>query len=205
MTFNNYNQLSEISTSVGDSFYIFDRSRLIENYQHFTSSFKKYYKNTLVAYAYKANYAPFVVKTIKKMGALSEVVSTMEYDIALKCNVEPSNIILMYPFGIIYIILGEVFISITALFINTYYTKKFIDYGFFEQWRDIKQIILGGIFAGFVSYIVTNSLVNLWLLFIVGGFLTPVLFIIYQYLCNNKIFIEIVSLRANYFNQGINH
>ena len=92
-----YHQLSTIASHVGSSFYVFDRANLINNYHRFSESFRNHYKNTLVAYAFKANYALFVVNTIRNLGGLSEVVSTMEYDIAVSCNVSPEKIIFNGP------------------------------------------------------------------------------------------------------------
>jgi diaminopimelate decarboxylase len=92
-----YNQLLEIASHVGNSFYDFNRAQLIDNYERFIESFRKYYDNTFVAYAFKANYALFVVEIIRDLGGLSEVVSTMEYDIAFKCKIAPEKIIFNGP------------------------------------------------------------------------------------------------------------
>jgi diaminopimelate decarboxylase len=93
----NYDRLNIIAGKAGDSFYIFDRQRLEDNYRCFCNAFRKIYPQTAVAYAYKANYAPFVVQTIDRLGGMAEVVSTMEYDIALKVGVPPEKIIFNGP------------------------------------------------------------------------------------------------------------
>ena len=55
------------------------------------------------------------------------------------------NIIIMYRFGVLYIIYGEIVASYLALIINTYYTKRFINYGMFEQLKDISAILISSI------------------------------------------------------------
>ncbi|MFC1881324.1 decarboxylase [Thermodesulfobacteriota bacterium] len=93
----NYGKLNTIAGKAGNSFYIFDRKRLEDNYLCFRNAFQQIYPPTAVAYAYKANYAPFAVKTIDHLGGMAEVVSTMEYDIALKAGVSPERIIFNGP------------------------------------------------------------------------------------------------------------
>lgn len=92
-----YNQINQIASTFGNSFYLFDRNQLIRNFETFVHAFHSHYKKTKIAYAYKANYAPFIIQTIDKLGGLAEVASSMEYDIALACGVKSGKIVFNGP------------------------------------------------------------------------------------------------------------
>ncbi|MEX2428345.1 MAG: lipopolysaccharide biosynthesis protein [Bacteroidales bacterium] len=74
------------------------------------------------------------------------------------------NIIIMYRFGIIHIIFGEIILSFIALYINTWFTKKYINYGLYQQVKDISMIIIIGVLAGLLScslHLLTSNLLVL--------------------------------------------
>jgi len=106
------------------------------------------------------------------------------------------NIIIMYRFGVIFIILGEIIVSLLALFVNTFYTHKLLNYGLIKQWNDINKIVLSAIISGIINYIVIMNLNNLWFMFLVGGTGTLSIFIITQYFFNKTLFMEILSLKS---------
>lgn len=56
------------------------------------------------------------------------------------------------PFGIVAICLGQVLMSVVSLFINTYYTKKLIGYGFSEQMRNLFHILVHSLIMGALAY-----------------------------------------------------
>ena len=55
------------------------------------------------------------------------------------------NVFITYRYGILAMIYGMIVTSILGLIINTYYTKKFIDYSFMQQLKDISPMILLGV------------------------------------------------------------
>jgi len=81
----------------GPAFYILDLDQLYENYHHLIKAFSRHYANVKIGYSYKTNYLPFLVQQMDKMGAYAEVVSQMEYHLALKCGVGPERIIFNGP------------------------------------------------------------------------------------------------------------
>jgi diaminopimelate decarboxylase len=81
-----------------ESFYCLDLDRYQSNVLSFLNAFKKNYGNTKLGYSYKTNYIPAICKIADKNGCYAEVVSRMEYDIALNIGVEPSNIIFNGPY-----------------------------------------------------------------------------------------------------------
>jgi O-antigen/teichoic acid export membrane protein len=108
------------------------------------------------------------------------------------------NIIVMYRFGVIYIIIGEIIVSLLALMINTYYTNKLINYGILKQIKDVKHITIGGGVAGIIGYFATFKLTNLWLIFVIGIIGTMGFYILIQYVFNRNFFREVISLKENF-------
>jgi diaminopimelate decarboxylase len=92
-----YDQLKKISNVYGDSFYIFDAVQLRENVESFKSSFTKCYSKIEVAYSYKTNYLPALLALINALGVSPEVVSEMEYDLAVSMGVKKEDIIYNGP------------------------------------------------------------------------------------------------------------
>ncbi|MEA2107188.1 MAG: lipopolysaccharide biosynthesis protein [Bacteroidota bacterium] len=110
------------------------------------------------------------------------------------------NILITYRWGVLYIIFGEVIVSIISLIINTYYTKKFINYGLFDQFKDIYIIILGALIASITGYIISSLFINLWYILFAGTLATLSIYIVFQYIFNNKFFIETIRLKDNFYN-----
>jgi hypothetical protein len=101
----------------------------------------------------------------------------------------------MYRYGVIYIILGEVIVSLIAVFINTWFIKRYVDYSLWKQSKDIWQIMLGGLIAGFFGFIPSLFYSNLWILGITGILITSAFFLGTQYLINYKLLNEAIKLR----------
>lgn len=85
--------LDDISSKYGNSFYILDSDVFECNYKALTDAFTKYYPNFNIAYSYKTNYVPKLVKIVDRLGGFAEVVSDMEMNIALKAGVRAERII----------------------------------------------------------------------------------------------------------------
>ncbi|GGA72868.1 pyridoxal-dependent decarboxylase [Ornithinibacillus halotolerans] len=90
--------LDVISNKYGESFYLLDSKRFRENYEELLQSFKKIYPNTHIAYSYKTNYIPKLCKIVDEYGGYAEVVSEMEYKLAIKIGVEAQKIYFNGPF-----------------------------------------------------------------------------------------------------------
>ena len=94
----NYKILNTLCRKYGDSFYLLDYDRFAKNYDEFLKAFTKFYPKTILAYSYKTNYTPKLCKIINEKGGFAEVVSEMEYDLAIKIGVNPQNIIVNGPY-----------------------------------------------------------------------------------------------------------
>ncbi len=94
----NWNLLSKLEKKYGDSFYILDLQLFEKNYKEFLDSFRSIYSKTNIAYSYKTNYLPRLCKCVNSWGGYAEVVSGMEYALALKLGVSPKDIIFNGPY-----------------------------------------------------------------------------------------------------------
>jgi len=84
--------LNVLSKEYGDAFYILDSEVFRNNCQELMVSFKSYYPKFNIAYSYKTNYTPALVKIVNELGGYAEVVSDMEMEIALRSGVKPDHI-----------------------------------------------------------------------------------------------------------------
>jgi diaminopimelate decarboxylase len=94
----NYQLLEELSKLYGDSFYLLSTKQFTDNYDALLEAFRSYYPNTAIAYSYKTNYTPRLCLLVDQKGGYAEVVSEMEYDLAIKIGVDPQRIIVNGPY-----------------------------------------------------------------------------------------------------------
>lgn len=94
----NFNLLKDIECELGDSWYFVDTEKFNNNYHDFLAAFREIYTNTEIAYSYKTNYIPQLCKIVRDNGGFAEVVSEMEYDLAIRVGVDPSRIIVNGPY-----------------------------------------------------------------------------------------------------------
>ncbi len=90
--------LESMSKGFGDSFYLLDSSKFSNNFEEFLSEFTAIYPKTNIGYSYKTNYTPKLCKLVNDKGGYAEVVSEMEYDLAVKIGVDPKMIIVNGPY-----------------------------------------------------------------------------------------------------------
>lgn len=89
--------LRSLEEDHGDAFYLLDVERFEDNYRRFLSAFRTHYARARIAYSYKTNYAPRLCRAVDALGGYAEVVSGMEYDLALRVGVAPSRIVFNGP------------------------------------------------------------------------------------------------------------
>ncbi len=94
----NYEILDNMCEYFGDAFYLLDSSKFNRNFDEFLFAFKSIYPKTNIGYSYKTNYTPKLCKIVNKNGGYAEVVSEMEYDLAIKIGVNPKMIIVNGPY-----------------------------------------------------------------------------------------------------------
>ena len=89
-------ELVKFRNKIGTSFYIFDKNKFKSNFLNYKNSFCNLYKKTEIAYAYKSNYMPILGDIVSENKGMIEVVSDLEYDIALR-SISPTRIIYNGP------------------------------------------------------------------------------------------------------------
>ena len=89
--------LHKLEEDYGDSFYLLDISKFENNYREFLQAFRSIYHKSNIGYSYKTNYTPRLGQSVNSLGGYAEVVSQMEYDIAIAVGVPPSRIIFNGP------------------------------------------------------------------------------------------------------------
>ncbi|MFW5803599.1 MAG: lipopolysaccharide biosynthesis protein [bacterium] len=106
------------------------------------------------------------------------------------------NISIMYRWGVIYIIYGELILSLISLILNTYYTKWLIGYGFIKQIKDIYKIVFIGFVAGGLSLWLNSYIENLWINFAFAVLSSLGLFVCLQVLFNFSLVKNIYAMRS---------
>jgi len=112
----------------------------------------------------------------------------------IKSSLRIINIAVMYRFGVIFIILGEILLSFVALAINGYYTKRLINYGIIEQLKDLSSIILTCGILSVIGLILTNGLTNPYLSIFIGAVLVGSVYLSIMYYFNKKIITDNLEL-----------
>jgi diaminopimelate decarboxylase len=93
----NYAKIFQLESEHGSSFYLLDVDKLKGNYRKMEEAFTSQYPKCIIGYSYKTNYLPFLCKELSSLGAYAEVVSRLEYDLAVKIGENPERIIFNGP------------------------------------------------------------------------------------------------------------
>jgi len=92
-----FKQISAIVPIASSPFYLCDDQRFAANFDRIATAFASQWPNFILAYSYKTNYIPYLCKIIKDKGGWAEVVSRLEYDLAIKVGQSPAKIIFNGP------------------------------------------------------------------------------------------------------------
>lgn len=92
-----FSQIKSLASQHGSPFYLIDRRRFEQNFADLTAAFSSRWKPLAMAYSYKTNYIPYLCRIVSDKGGWAEVVSRMEYDLALKLGSDPTRIIFNGP------------------------------------------------------------------------------------------------------------
>ena len=100
----------------------------------------------------------------------------------------------MYKYGVLYIIYGEIALSFLSLIINTYYTKRFVNYGFLEQLKDVSTMLITSIVLIGLGFMLIDNLENDYLKIIITIFFIGSLFMVSMYFFNRKIVLDTLEI-----------
>lgn len=90
-------EANDLAEKYGSPFYLFDSRQFLSNFNELKAAFGAHYPKVKFGYSYKTNYLPYLCKSAKKTGVLAEVVSRLEYDLALHIGYKPAEIIFNGP------------------------------------------------------------------------------------------------------------
>lgn len=98
------------------------------------------------------------------------------------------------PFGVVVMCLGAILSSVIGLAINTYYTGKLIQVGFFMQMKDLLPSLFYSLSMGVVVYLVIGFIGSYLLQLIAGVILGVTYYLTVSYFFRSKELKELVSL-----------
>lgn len=93
----NWPELHQLAGRHGDAFFLLDLPRFTANCTDFIAAFRAHYPGMALAYSYKTNYLPPLCREVQRLGGYAEVVSRLEYDLALRVGVPGDRIVFNGP------------------------------------------------------------------------------------------------------------
>lgn len=90
-------RVGDLVRDFGTPLYVVDEQRLRRDTKGFLAAFERHYPKVELGYSYKTNPLPGAIRIIHDCGALAEVISHFELDLALKLGVPPDQIIFNGP------------------------------------------------------------------------------------------------------------
>lgn len=92
-------ELDELTRTLGSTFFVLDLDRLRADFNRLHAPFRRRLGDKVViAYSVKTNYTPRVLQTVRELGSSAEVVSAMEYEMALRAGFTAEQIVVDGPF-----------------------------------------------------------------------------------------------------------
>lgn len=98
IVFSEHYDIDQLISEYGSPLFVLSEVALRQAFQDFKTLFSASGIETRIAYSYKTNYLPAVCAVIHSEGALAEVVSGMEYDLARSLGVTGDRIIFNGPY-----------------------------------------------------------------------------------------------------------
>jgi len=92
-----YSIIKEIDELYGTPFYLMHSNIYRQNINNLRRSFLSHYTKLIIGYSYKTNYTPALCQIVKEEDCYAEVVSEMEYALALNIGCKPNQIIYNGP------------------------------------------------------------------------------------------------------------
>lgn len=137
---------------------------------------------------------PMNVVNVKVLLALGK--SRLNFVLTLvKNSLRIVNIIITSQYGVIYILIGEIIISIISILINIYFVKQVTQYGYGKQFRDVYKFYVSVILSVAAALPVLLFVSNMYAQFILGVLVVFGVYLLLQYLINKPVFTETMKLK----------
>lgn len=91
-------KVSDLIRKYGSPLFVYSERKIRQKHCQLSDAFSLRYPKVRLAWSYKTNYLKAICKTFHTMGSWAEIVSEMEYEMAIKLGVDPSKIIFNGPF-----------------------------------------------------------------------------------------------------------
>lgn len=144
---------------------------------------------------------PLHTVNVQVLGAQGKVRLNFKIDM-IKNILRVTNVLIMFRFGVIYIIYGEIFLSFLALIINTFYTKRFVNYGLLEQLKDIAIIFLISIILTILGFILIDLFENDYLKILSVTLFIASLYLLAMYYLNKKLLLDTIDIIKSKFSRN---
>lgn len=92
-----YEKIKELEKQYALPLYVFNQDEFVANYHELETTFQGIYPDYHICYSYKTNYTPAICQLVKSLGGYAEVVSDMEYQLALAVGYKPEKIVYNGP------------------------------------------------------------------------------------------------------------
>lgn len=102
------------------------------------------------------------------------------------------------PFGLVTICLGRVVYAIISFYLNTYYTRKLLDYGFFTQLRELAPLIILSVAIAALGWLISWMVQNAWLSLCLSLIVCPLFYVSACWLLRLPVFGEFYQLACSY-------
>ena len=103
-------------------------------------------------------------------------------------------LLITLPLGLTIFCIGRIISSIISLIVNTYYTGKLINLGFFKQMKDLLPSLLLSFLIFTISLAITYIIPNMILQILIGGLLGIGLYIAMAFLMKMEELKDIIYL-----------
>lgn len=92
-----FEQLDKLERTIGTPCYLVNEDKFVSNIRNIKNAFISRYSNSIIGYSFKTNYVPYICQLAKNEECYAEVVSFLEYQIALRIGYAPKQIIYNGP------------------------------------------------------------------------------------------------------------
>lgn len=108
------------------------------------------------------------------------------------------NIFITYRYGIVYMILGEILISIIFFFVNSRLNQKYTNYGVLRQIQDVWKLLFGGIIAAVSALALIVFIDKLVFRLLAGTIIICTVYLVIEYFINREVIQSSVDILRNF-------
>lgn len=104
------------------------------------------------------------------------------------------NVLITAPYGVLYILIGEMVVSLLTLGVSTFYTKRLVRYGLLRQLSDLKSIMLSILISTLGALGIVNLIDNLLVSVLMLSTFVFLIFILVQTVMNRQLITDLKEI-----------